>query len=195
MVKNGPPLAVIRAFVGVRIDPNVAEKISAVQTQLEHRLSGIRWVGRENLHFTVKFLGPVEEAQIAPIAEALERACRPFPRFAILARGMGVFPDIRRARVLWVGLEGQGLVSLAAGVETALEAIGFAREKRGFQPHLTIGRWRSFNGQPELLGKELESWKGHNFGRSWVEEAVFFQSVLKAEGATYHPLSVIRLSS
>lgn len=185
----------IRVFIAVRIDPAVARKISEAQEQLKRELAGVRWVGRENLHLTVKFLGPVEETKEKLITEALEKAVQPFPRFAILARGVGVFPDIRRARVLWVGLEGEKLASLAAAVEGALESLGFAREKREFRPHLTIGRWRSFNGQPELLGKELESWKQYDFGRSWVEEVIFFQSILKTEGAAYHPLSIIRLSS
>lgn len=185
----------IRAFVGVRIDPDVAQKISVVQSQLKRNLEGIRWVARENLHFTLKFLGPVEEEKIAPASEALEGALRPFPRFSILARGIGAFPDIRRARVLWVGLEGSSLAPLAAGVEAALEAIGFGREKRGFKSHLTIGRWRNFNGRPELLRDELEHWKEYDFGQTRVDEVVFFQSILKAEGAIYHPLSVIRLSN
>ncbi len=185
----------IRAFIGIRIDPSVAQKISEAQTELKTKLSAIRWVGLENLHFTLKFLGPIEETKEKLIAEALEKAVRPFPRFAILARGMGVFPDIRRARVLWVGLEGEKLAPLAAGVEGALEPLGFAREKREFRPHLTIGRWRDFKGTPELLRDEIEKWKGYDFGQSWVDEVVFFQSVLRSEGAIYHPLSVIRLSN
>src|SRR3970040_2416690 len=184
----------IRAFIGVRIDPSVARKISEAQAELKSRLSGIRWVGLENLHFTLKFLGPIEETKEKLIAEALEKAVQPFPRFAILARGVGVFPDIRRARVLWVGLEGEKLAQLAAGVELALEPLGFAREKREFRPHLTIGRWRSFNRRPEALKIELEKWKTCDFGQSWVDEVFFFQRMLKPEGAVYHPLSIIRLS-
>lgn len=185
----------IRAFIGIRIDPSVARTISEARTELKAKLSAIRWVGLGNLHFTLKFLGPIEETKEKLIAEALEKAVRPFPRFAILARGMGVFPDIRRARVLWVGLEEGKLASLAAAVEGALEPVGFAREKREFRPHLTIGRWRDFKGTPELLRGELESWREYDFGQSWVDEVVFFQSVLRPEGAIYHPLSVIRLSN
>ncbi|TAK06736.1 RNA 2',3'-cyclic phosphodiesterase [bacterium] len=185
----------IRAFVGVRIDPSVAEKIFAVQSQLKRHLSGVRWVGAGNLHFTLKFLGPVEEEKIRPVADALEQALRLFPRFPILARGIGIFPDIRKPRVLWVGLEGSDLAPVAMEVETALEPVGFAREKRGFKPHLTIGRWRNFNGQPEMLRDEMKRWQKYDFGQSWVEEVIFFQSVLKAEGAIYSPLRVVRLSN
>jgi len=163
--------------------------------QLKRTLSGVRWVGRDHLHLTLKFLGSIEEEKSALITEALGEALRLFPRFPILARGIGVFPDIRRARVLWVGLEGEGLRALATGVERALGQVGFARERRGFRPHLTIGRWRSFDGRPEILRSEIENRKGYNFGQSWVEEVVFFQSILKAEGAIYNPLSVIRLTN
>ena len=185
----------IRAFVAVRIDPNVAQKISEVQSQLKRSLSGIRWVGPENLHFTLKFLGPVGEEQIAVVADALEQALGLFPPFSILARGVGVFPDIRKPRVLWVGLEGDSLAPLAAGVEAALEPIGFAREKRGFKAHLTIGRWRNFDGRAESIKREIGRWKEYDFGQSWVEEVIFFESILKTEGAVYHPLRVIRLSN
>lgn len=185
----------IRAFVGVRIDPDVAQKISELQAQLQGSLKGIRWVRRENLHFTLKFLGPVEEKGIARIMEALEQAVCPISRFQIIARGIGVFPDIKKARVLWVGLEGKSLGPLAMEVEKALEPMGFARENRAFRPHLTIGRWRNFDGQPNILQQEIEPWQKYNFGESWVEEVVLFQSVLKPEGAVYSALHVIPLMS
>ncbi|MGH7774843.1 MAG: RNA 2',3'-cyclic phosphodiesterase [Candidatus Binatia bacterium] len=184
----------VRAFVGVRIDPNVVEKICEVQSQLKRSLIGIRWVGRENLHFTLKFLGAVEEEKVAPIANGLEQALRAIPPFTIIGRGIGVFPGIKRARVLWVGLEGKTLGSLAMEVERALEPIGFEREKRDFRPHLTIGRWRDFSTQSEKLKQEIERWKDYDFGESWVEAVIFFQSVLRPEGAVYSPLKVIPLS-
>lgn len=183
----------IRAFVGIRIGPHMAQEISEVQFQLKRSLTGIRWVGLENLHFTLKFLGPVQEEKVVPIMNALEQALSAIPRFSIIGRGIGVFPDIRRARVLWAGLEGKPLGPLAVEVETALEPIGFAREKRAFRPHLTIGRWRNFDGQSERLKQEIECWKDCDFGESWVEEVVFFQSVLKPQGAVYSPLKVITL--
>ena len=183
----------MRAFVGVRIDPEMAQRISEVQAQLKPRLIGIRWVGRENLHFTLKFLGAVGEEKIAPIINALEQTLRAVSCFPITGRGIGVFPDIRRARILWAGLEGKGLEPLAREVESTLEPMDFAREKRVFRPHLTIGRWRNPVSQVERLREEIERWKDHAFGASRVEEVVFFQSVLKPEGAVYSPLQVIAL--
>jgi len=184
---------VIRAFIGIRIDPNMAQKIAEVQSRLQESFSGIRWVGTNNLHLTLKFLGDVEEGKVKPISEALEQALQDISQFSILGREIGVFPDIRRARVLWVGLESEALASVAKSVESALKPIGFPREKRGFTPHLTIGRWRNFDGRPERLKQEIDRFKNYDFGESWVEEVVFFQSVLKPQGAVYSALKVIAL--
>ncbi len=185
----------IRAFVGVRIDPKMTQKISEVQSQLKRSLTGIRWVVQENLHFTLKFLGAVEEEKITSIIKAVGRAVRPAQPFSLTAGGIGVFPDIRKPRVLWVGLEAQGLQTLSQEVETAFEPLGFAPEKRGFKPHLTIGRWRNFTAKAQRLKEEIDHWKDQDFGQSTVEEVVIFQSILKPNGAVYSPLQVIPLGT
>jgi 2'-5' RNA ligase len=185
---------VIRAFIAVEIDPQTVQEISAVLAQLEPDLPGIRWVIPANFHFTLKFLGHIEESKIGPVADALERQLHPFPRFTINAKGLGVFPDLKRPRVLWVGLEGNGLAALASKVERALEPLGFALEKRAFTPHLTVGRWRQFDGSEKKLAQELESWKRFNFGESKVAAVIFFQSVLKPQGAAYLPLKTVALA-
>jgi RNA 2',3'-cyclic 3'-phosphodiesterase len=185
---------VIRAFIAVEIDPHAVRQISATVADLKLRMPGIRWVTQTNLHFTIKFLGNIEESKIEPIAQALELALHPFPRFTINAKDLGVFPDLKRPRVLWIGLEGKELLELASKVEKALEPLGFGSEKRDFKPHLTVGRWRQFDRPSRTVGEELERWKGHDFGKSTVAEVIFFQSELKREGAIYHPLKVVDLA-
>ena len=185
----------IRAFIGVPIGPATAEKISQAVAQLKDRLQGIRWVAKSNLHFTVKFLGNVEEAQIGPIGDALAGALRPFSRFTLNAKGLGVFPDVRRARILWVGLHDGGLATLAAKVDGTMIPLGFAPESRSFMPHLTIARWRRFDESPKKLAKELERWKEFEFGQFEVKEVILFHSVLKPEGAVYQPLNAVRLAA
>lgn len=184
----------IRAFVGVRIAPDTVESILQALSQIERRLTGVRWVARENFHFTLKFLGDVEERRIKAVGQALEQALGPFSRFSINAKGIGVFPDLKRPRILWVGLAGPPLGELAAQVESALEPVGFPREKRAFKPHLTVGRWRSSTGSEGQLGKEIERWQGAEFGASPVTEVVLFQSVLDPGGAVYRPLHTVALA-
>jgi RNA 2',3'-cyclic 3'-phosphodiesterase len=185
---------VIRSFIAVEIAPQTVRQISAVVADLKPSIPGIRWVSPTNFHFTLKFLGNIEESKIAPIAQALELALHPFPRFTINAKDLGVFPDLKRPRVLWIGLEGKELLELASKVEKALEPLGFVPEKREFKPHLTVGRWRQFDRSSKKFGEELKRWKGHEFGESTVAEVIFFQSELKREGATYQPLKVVVLA-
>ena len=183
----------IRAFIAIEIDPQLVRQISAVVADLQPRIAGIRWVSQANFHLTLKFLGDIEEKQIEPIAQALELVLRPFPRFTINAKDLGVFPDLKRPRVLWIGLEGKKLQELASKVEMALEPLGFGREKKRFTPHLTVGRCRQFDRASRKLLEELGKWQGHEFGESTVAEVIFFQSELKREGSVYHRLRVVTL--
>jgi 2'-5' RNA ligase len=186
---------VIRAFVAIEIDSQLVRQISAVVADLKPLIDGIRWVSQNNFHLTLKFLGNIEENKIELIAEALELALRPFPRFTINAKGLGVFPDLRRPRVLWIGLEGKKLLDLVSKIETVLNPLGFSPEKREFHPHLTVGRWRQFDRASTKLAGVLEKWQRYEFGESTVAEVIFFQSELKRNGAIYHPLKVVTLAT
>jgi len=184
---------VIRAFVAVDLELQTVQRIAEAIDRLRPRIPGIRWLPPTHFHLTLKFLGDVDEAKVEPIAAALERDLYPFSCFTINAKGLGVFPDLKRPRILWVGLVGGELNALASRVEKALVPFGFSAERRAFTPHLTVGRWRDFNGSSKELGDEVEKWRGHDFGRSNVDEVILFQSVLKPEGAVYRPLKVVAL--
>jgi 2'-5' RNA ligase len=184
---------VIRAFLAINLEPQVIEKICRSIDDLQERIPAVRWVPPTNLHLTVKFFGDIEEAQVEPIAIALQNQLELFPRFTINAKGLGVFPERGRPKILWVGLTGNELAGLAAKVQSSLLPLGFAPEQRSFTPHLTIGRWRDSDRAPRTLKQELERWRHCTFGHSVVNEVVLFQSVLKAEGAVYRRLKVISL--
>jgi 2'-5' RNA ligase len=185
---------VIRAFIAVDLEPQTVQRIAEAIDRLRPRIPGIRWLAPANFHLTLKFLGDVDEAKVETIAAALEREFCPFLCFTINAKGLGVFPDLKRPRILWVGLVGDELNVLASKVERVLIPFGFAAEKRAFTPHLTVGRWREFKGSSKELGDEIAKWSGHDFGRSNVEEVILFQSVLKQEGAVYRPLKTVALT-
>ncbi|HXG50249.1 MAG TPA: RNA 2',3'-cyclic phosphodiesterase [candidate division Zixibacteria bacterium] len=184
----------IRAFVGIRLDGRVVRAIAAAIEELKPKLHGIRWVAPEAFHLTLKFLGPISEEKIEPISSALGRSAKLFSRFTINAKGLGVFPETGRPRVLWVGLEARGLEALASRVESELEPLGFDREKRSFTPHLTVGRWRRPEGGLAALRTELERWRSREFGVSTVEDIVLFQSVLTRSGAVYTPIRIFELN-
>jgi 2'-5' RNA ligase len=185
---------VIRAFIAVDLDPQVIERIGAAILELKPRLPGVRWIPPTNFHLTLKFLAAIREEQVDAIHAALAAQLQPFSRCAINAKGLGVFPDSRRPRILWVGVESAKLALLAAQIETALTPLGFAPEARGFKAHLTIGRWR----EPGRISRELvavlERWRGVEFGQSQIDTVNLFQSVLKPEGAEYRRLKTIPLT-
>jgi RNA 2',3'-cyclic 3'-phosphodiesterase len=160
---------------------------------LRQRISGIRWTPRSNCHLTLKFLGDIDERQIEPVGQVLERELSLFPRFTINAKGLGVFPDAKRPRVLWVGVEGKPLAALAEKVEKSLASLGFAQENRKFTPHLTIGRWRQFKRSNKDLTDALAKWQDRDFNGSTVHELVLFQSILGPSGAEYRRLKAVRL--
>jgi RNA 2',3'-cyclic 3'-phosphodiesterase len=184
---------VIRAFLAINLEPQVIDKICRSIDDLRERTPAVRWVPPTNLHLTVKFFGDIEEAQVEPIAIALQDQLELFPRFTINAKGLGVFPERGRPKILWVGLTGNELAGLAAKVQSSLLPLGFAPEQRSFTPHLTIGRWRDSDRAPRTLKQELERWRDCTFGHSVVNEVILMQSVLKADAAVYHRLKVISL--
>jgi 2'-5' RNA ligase len=184
---------VIRAFIAVDLESQVIENICRAISDLKPLIPGIHWVSAKNFHLTLKFLGDVEESRIDDIGANLADKIGPFPRLSINAKGLGVFPDRRRPRILWVGLTGNALTALAARVESALDPLGFAAEQRPFTPHLTIGRWRQYDRAPKNLGEALASWRNREFGESKVCQVTLYQSVLKSEGAIYRSLKVVAL--
>ena len=184
----------IRAFIAVDLDPQVIKRIDAAILQLKPNLPAVRWIPQANFHLTLKFLDAIREEQVDEIHAALAEQLQPFSRCVISAKGLGVFPDSRRPRILWVGVESDKLALLAAQIETALAPLGFAPEARGFKAHLTIGRWR----EPSRVSRELIAvlgkWRGAEFGQSTIDTVNLFQSVLKPEGAEYRCLKTIPLA-
>ena len=105
---------------------------------------GVSWVKRENLHYTMRFLGEVGQDGARRAAEAASEAAARSRAFPAVLGGLGAFPGPRRARVLWVGMAegGPELEALARDLDRALAARGFDRADRPFSAHLTIGRVR-----------------------------------------------------
>ena len=186
-------MSTLRVFVGVPVGAAVAERISAVRNEFGGE--AVRWVPAENLHLTLKFLGDVEEAQVVSIRSALREALAGTAGFGVTARGLGVFPDARRPRVLWMGLAAPELAQVAGQVDRALEPLGVERASTRFRPHATIGRWRRPEPPGVSLREELTRWCDREFGEFRMDAVTLFRSTLRPAGATYSPLEVFRLEA
>lgn len=184
----------LRAFVAVPIPDSVIHFLAQIQTRLRSSQINIRWVTKKNIHLTLKFLGNIDPSRIPLIAAQMNAAARLLPSFSLMAKGVGVFPNLHRARVLWVGLTGDcdQLSAIQANLETGLESIGFARESRDFHAHLTIGRLRQrIDGQ--TIGAVLESLKATTSDPFRVDRLKLYRSMLKPAGAVYSVLHTARL--
>lgn len=182
----------IRAFIAVTLAPAVGEEIAKIQAVLKDAQGDIRWTRIEGMHLTLKFLGDITQAQVEPILTALRATLSNQPSFPVQANGLGAFPHLKRPKVLWAGLRGEGLVALQEKVESALVTLDFPREERGFTPHLTLGRVRSLRGWEQVLAV-VRKHEQIQFGKSVVDHITLYQSTLRPDGAVYSPLGTVPL--
>lgn len=172
----------MRAFVAIFPPPEVQRTL--LQAARNIPVDGtVRWVHWENVHLTLKFLGDVGEEPLGGVRVALGEIARRRGPLHIQPSGFGAFPSDKKARVLWAGVsEGSAeLTALAADIETALETLGFGREKRRYKPHITLGRSR---GRPARLPDGVEVGAAGFTARGLY----LVESRLEPAGATYKKL-------
>ncbi|MGH9734424.1 MAG: RNA 2',3'-cyclic phosphodiesterase [Candidatus Acidiferrales bacterium] len=178
----------VRLFVAIELREEVRKAIRESIARLEPLAGGARWVRPEGMHVTLKFIGHVAEDQLDPIREALTHVSSPGP-IQLRFRGVGFFPNDRRPRVIWCGIEGSpNLAPLAKAIESALEPLGIGRESREFVPHLTLARFNAPAKMPELARTAAEM-QNLEFGAATEKEFHLFQSILRPSGAEYRRLA------
>ncbi len=180
----------IRAFLAIRPAPQVLDRLAAFQTELAKTGADVRWITGDSLHMTVQFLGDVRESELATIERGLVESFAEQPPIDVECRGFGVFPNQKKPRILWVGLEGDGLASVAERTEIALAPIGFPPEEREFHPHISVGRMRSTRGFDSLL-RALKTYGTEGFGSSRIDHAILYKSDLRPDRSVYTPLVTI----
>ena len=171
-------------------------KISGIQEKLKAAGADVSWTRPEGMHLTLKFFGEIEDKRIPKIEKALDAVVDGIPTFTLSVSGMGTFPDMRRPRVIWIGLkeDGGNLLRLQKGVEEDLKKTGFPSEDRRFTPHITLGRIRSNKNTDKLL-RLIEEEKVEELGSFDVSEVHLIKSELKPAGAEYTELYSIILSN
>jgi 2'-5' RNA ligase len=187
----------IRVFLAVELSSGIRENLFSLQQELKKTLPPVNWVRPESIHLTVKFLGYVEPSRISQLLLALEPIGTTQPGFSIEVQGVGVFPQIKHPRILWVGVTGKthALQELVLEIEAALEPLGFPPEEKPYHPHLTLARIKRDN---TIVGSVLLEngvlAREQHFGTFTVDRLTLFQSDLDSTGATYTPLGVVLLS-
>lgn len=184
----------IRTFVAIELPPKIVASIDNIQESFRSYGFKVRWVRPSNIHLTLKFLGNVKAAETGAIGRALLSAVNGFEPLSITAKGVGVFPGIKRPRVLWVGVGGQinQLIQLQQSLDQTLADIGFAKEKRAFKGHLTMGRVKG-NIDPRRLLEAIKAYAGYESEPFVVDKMILFKSDLQPKGAVYTKLMEAKL--
>jgi len=184
----------MRTFIAIDFDESLKRTLESFTGELKPLTSSVRWVGTAGMHLTLKFLGEVSEASAAQISSILEEVASRHQVFPLVLQGTGTFPPGRRQpRVLWVGVvPGPQLLAFQEDIECEMEKLRFEREKRPFNPHLTLGRVKSPS-RLDALVQEMEKHRERHFGEMSVQKFIFFQSILRPSGAQYTVLKEFAL--
>jgi RNA 2',3'-cyclic 3'-phosphodiesterase len=186
----------MRLFFAVFPPPEIQQGASRVIEAMHRYGDGVSWVKPENLHYTLRFLGEVEDehAGRAAAAAAAAEAAAGTRAFTATLGELGAFPNAARARVIWLGMRegGDELVGIARDLERALVARGFGKADKPFSPHLTLGRvrearrdWSATLARPRLPDPSP---------RFLVRRICLVESWLSAQGSIYSVRAEARLA-
>ena len=185
----------LRAFIAIQLSDELKGHIGELQAELKRRafgLDGLGWVRLEGIHLTLRFLGDIAEEQAGALGALLRDVAAGMKPFALEARGIGVFPNPRAPRVIWLGLHGapepmESLRRMQARVEDGVVGLGFSREPRKFTAHLTLARVRDRK-SGAALAKVLEANQDRAVGSFIATSVGLIKSELRPTGAVYTTL-------
>lgn len=193
----------MRTFLGIDLPPAWRDVLAGCAQSVREGAPGwqdARWVPRDNLHVTLKFLGDLAEASIEPLIEELHvtlSALHPFE--IVLAKPVTGVPSGRRARMLWTTFDDPTgeCERLAAVVDEVATGFGAPAEQRPFRAHITLARTRTpkrFTPPPGLEECLVDEVHGGVHRSMSVGAVTLYSSTLSREGAVYDRLAEITLS-
>jgi RNA 2',3'-cyclic 3'-phosphodiesterase len=161
---------------------DVVERIRA--TEPEGR--GVRWVRLEGLHLTLRFLGPTPEGRVAELADAVEAVAQGVEPFTITIRGAGAFPPAGRPRTIWLDIRDgvEKLEEMAVRLDERLAGLGWERERRPFQAHLTLARADGVRAGPATVAA-LTAAAADLAIESRIDRLILFESITGSGRARY----------
>jgi len=183
----------VRLFVALAVPDSVRAAIASLLRELKPLDRSWKFVPAENLHVTLNFLGEVAMEKLPNVVGALQSAATA-GTVTLAFRGLGFFPNERRPRVLWVGMDDRpSLFALAAGVKAALAGAGLPHEEREFAPHLTLARNKTAGITPELRDA-IAGCATRQLGTMNASTFHLIESKLESSGAEYTTLESFRLT-
>jgi len=183
----------MRAFIAIDVNEAVRDNLVKAQERIGNRSAKIKFVERENLHVTLKFLGEIDETTVDEVKKALAEIARKHRKHRVRVKGVGVFPNPNYVRVIWAGIENdEGIKAIAEDVEKEMRKLGFRRD-RDFVAHITLGRVKFVRDKIELA-RVLKDLANEDFGEFNVEAIELKKSTLTPRGPIYETIARFELA-
>ena len=188
----------VRSFIAIELPDELKLGLTQLEAQLKmSKQPWVKWVDPYSIHLTLKFLGSIAVDRISEITRAMEEAIQGIPPFHLEVKDLGVFPNLRRVQVAWVGISGEvdKLSQLQQHLESNLARLGFAPESRPFTPHLTLARLRNRASPDERqsFGQLIANTRFETTYTIKVDAISLMRSQLTREGAIYNQISLVKL--
>jgi 2'-5' RNA ligase len=186
-------LSMLRLFIATDPDAILKERMEDVVVSLKAPNDGVKWVRLDGIHLTIKFFGNIDEKEIPNISEVSNSILKGVGDIKLKIRGLGTFPGGNRPRVIWVGIGGEvdRLAKVKGDIEDALYDLGYPKEERSFNPHLTLGRVKGR--LPVMILEKIKEMRDVEVGDMVVGGFHLFKSDLRPTGAVYTPLEYYSL--
>ncbi|MBE9513394.1 MAG: RNA 2',3'-cyclic phosphodiesterase [Chloroflexi bacterium] len=188
----------IRSFIAIELPGELKLELTQHEAQLKtEKQPGVKWANPDSIHLTLKFLGNIAADRSGEITRAIEAAARGITPFRLKAKELGVFPNLRRVQVAWVGISGEvdKLSQLQKRLESNLASLGFTPESRPFTAHLTLARLsdRIPSDERQRFGQLITNTRFESNHNIEVDAISLMKSQLTRTGAIYSRISLIKL--
>lgn len=171
----------MRSFLAVKVHPSPS--IEEFYSTMKNTNGDLKPVRLDQLHFTLKFFGEIDEEKVDEIRGVVVEALKELEPLSFELFGCGAFPSENYIKVLWLGSKNEEkLVKLGEELQTAFNDLGFKKEK--FSPHLTLFRVKSKKNKNKIQDV-LSSYKETSFGIVEVTELLLMKSELTPQGPIY----------
>lgn len=190
----------IRTFIALPVTDTVQKKLGNLQAAFDKENMPLRWVKPENIHLTLAFLGEVESHLIGSLGKVIEKIASDNSMMLLTVQGLGVFPTIRRPKVLWAGIteDTDRLTKLKRALDVGLEImpeLGYVPEKRPFKAHLTLARIKKVKRQLDArqLSTAMIKFQAGISSVMDIRVVCLMKSELTPKGAIYTEMKRVEL--
>jgi len=185
--------AMKRTFLAINFPKELKERLVKLQKELSQYLPNVRWVAADNLHLTLVFLGAINDLERNKVGQVTQEVLKDTEPFLLQVKGLGVFPEPKRVKVLWAGVFGNSALKLLNHLLfRKLTQAGFKVDEREFTAHITLGRMKAKPNR-EIISFLLDKYKEVRFGAFEVFSVEIMESQLQRSGPIYKVVEKIEL--